>query len=84
MGRSEAYIAHHWEHRVLRHVRVSLCSVACRLMRRRAIHIKNWRREEGAPAWEIDGVRNCEFLRRYLDLVGTPRNYERHGLVRVR
>jgi len=84
VGRSEAYVAHHWEHRVLRHVRASLCLVACRLMRRRVIHINNWRREEGSPVWEVDGVRNCAFLRKYLQLAGTPRNYERHGLVRVR
>ncbi len=84
VGRSEAYIAHHWEHRALGHARLSLCSVTFRLIRRRAVHFNNWRREEGAPAWEIDGVRNCAFLRRYLDLARTPRNYERHGSVRVR
>lgn len=83
-GRSIAYIAHHWEHKVLRHVRASLCLVTCRLIRRRMIHIENWRREEGSPAWEVDGVQNYAFLRRYVQLAGTPRNYERHGLVRVR
>jgi glycosyltransferase involved in cell wall biosynthesis len=84
IGRSEAYIAHHWEHREMKHLRLSLCLVALRLTRRRAIHVDNWRRKEGAQAWELDGVRNCAFLRHYLQLAGTPRNYTKHGLVRVR
>lgn len=83
MGRSTAYVAHHWKHEEVRRPRVELALARLRLAK--------WRRQrrdecggpEGMHEWEMVLLEKFYFLRHYLAERKRPRNYERRGLVKI-
>ncbi|MDR3707764.1 MAG: glycosyltransferase family 2 protein [Capsulimonadaceae bacterium] len=82
LGRSDAYIAHHWEHTVLPRPQVALIRALARLAYykvRHAFHV------DDAPVkvWEMQLVRDIYFVRGYMAECKRPRNYELHGLRRL-
>lgn len=81
-ARSAAYIAYHWEHRDAppaprRPWRARAELLAGRVLRRRQI------RDELLPKWEHDRLYDLEFHRQFEVERRRPRNYERHGLVKI-
>lgn len=83
MGRSSAYWAHHWEHEEVRRPRAELALARLRLAKWRAQRWRECRGVEGMPEWEMVLLRQVHFHRQYLEERGRPRNYERHGLVKL-
>lgn len=62
MGRSNAYIGHHWEHRTIRFVRARLALKYAKLLLRSAT-----RRDKALPApWHVAYRSEIAFLRHYL------------------
>lgn len=83
MGRSSAYWAHHWEHEGVRRPRVELARARLRLAKWRWQRGHEGRGPEGMPEWEMVLLKQVHFYRQYLSERGRPRNYERHGLVKL-
>ncbi|HEX7316871.1 MAG TPA: glycosyltransferase family A protein [Pyrinomonadaceae bacterium] len=83
MGRSSAYWAHHWEHQELRRPRLELALARLRLAKWRARRRRETLGAEGMPEWEMVLVKQAHFHRQYLLERERPRNYERHGLVKL-
>lgn len=84
MGRSSAYWAHHWEHEEARRPRVELALARLRLAKWRVQRGRELRSPEGMPEWEMVLLKQVHFYRQYLSERARPRNYERHGLVKLR
>jgi len=82
-GRSQAYIAFHWDHYVIRTPRKELFLHFLRFTRERAKRRSEWRHEEGIPDWEFLAVGRLHFLLGYLRERRRPRNYTKHGLVKL-
>ncbi|HEX8148861.1 MAG TPA: glycosyltransferase [Pyrinomonadaceae bacterium] len=83
MGRSSAYWAHHWEHEEVRRPRLELALARLRLAKWRAQRGRECRSPEGMPEWEMVLLKQVHFHRQYLLERSRPRNYERHGLVKL-
>ena len=84
-GRSEAYVAYHWEHRQVTNPELQLARCVLRLTKWRFQRRREWLNlDEGAPEWEMDLVAAANFFKQYLLERKRPRNYEKHGLVKVR
>jgi len=86
-GRSDAYIFHHWKHGEIACPHRRLLWYALYLNYRR---MKKWRewlkwrmRPEGCPGWEISLIEAIHFYKQYLIEKKRPRNYEKHGLVKI-
>jgi glycosyltransferase involved in cell wall biosynthesis len=83
MGRSSAYWAHHWEHEEVRRPRLKLARARLRLAKWRWQRGAECQSPEGMPEWEMWLVKDVHFHRQYLSERLRPRNYERHGLVKL-
>jgi hypothetical protein len=83
MGRSSAYLAHHWEHEEVGHPRLQLALARLRLAKWRRQRRGEFRGPEGMPEWEMVLLKQFYFYRHYLVERRRPRNYERHGLVKL-
>ncbi len=83
MGRSSAYWAHHWEHEEVRRPRIELALARLRLAKWRAQRRRECQSPEGMPEWEMVLLKQVHFYRQYLLERARPRNYERHGLVKL-
>ncbi|MCP5543542.1 MAG: glycosyltransferase family 2 protein [Akkermansiaceae bacterium] len=82
-GISHAYRGHHWEHwgcrfGALKLLRAKANLAMWRLMNRRRMS------EEGCPMEELELVFVLGVVRGHLAQLGRSRNYERHGLSRIR
>ncbi len=82
-GRSLAYVAHHWEHEVFVNPWKRLVRALLRLA-----YYRKWRRvsrthSEGMSEWEIMEVLKIAKLQQFLRERVRPRNYEKHGLVKL-
>jgi glucosyl-dolichyl phosphate glucuronosyltransferase len=82
-GRSRAYLTYHWQHRdikwpLLRYVKACLRLSAYRISTRRRSG-----QSEGIDLPEFDRVSGVHFYKQYLRECRRPRNYERHGLVKL-
>jgi glycosyltransferase involved in cell wall biosynthesis len=77
MGRSKAYIAHHWRHAESpgRHG-IPILDVA-RLWTRRLAQFRK------SSAWELKMIETTEMRRQFLRETGRPHNYAKHGLVKL-
>jgi glycosyltransferase involved in cell wall biosynthesis len=77
MGQSKAYIAHHWRHAELpgRHS-IPILDVA-RLWTRRLAKFRK------SSAWELKMIETTELRRHFLREARRPRNYAKHGLVKL-
>jgi len=84
MGRSSAYLAHHWEHQTISHPLLRLALWRLRLIK------WGWQRRrermgaEGMPEWEVMMLWKYYFYRYYLTEHKRPRNYDKHGLVKLK
>lgn len=84
MGRSRAYIEHHWLHEDVsaatarRLMRKSMAYGAARLFKGR-----DCRGREGAPEWELVCLENIHRLRARFALSGRPRHYALEGLLKI-
>ncbi len=81
-GRTEAYVAHHWEHFEIRHARRYLVKLLLTLTRRRLHNYKECRQEEGAPAWELQLLQQIHCTWHYRIERKRRPNYDRFGLTR--
>ena len=83
-GRSRAYLTYHWQHRdikwpVLRYLKAWLRLRAYGISRKGG----SSGRDEGIELPEFDRVSGFHFYKQYLQERRRPRNYERHGLVKL-
>ncbi|MFY9621705.1 MAG: glycosyltransferase family A protein [Pyrinomonadaceae bacterium] len=83
MGRSSAYLAHHWEHEEIRRPRVALALAQLRLAKWRVQRGRECLSPEGMPQWEMFLLKQVHFHRQYLVERRRQHNYERHGLVEL-
>jgi glycosyltransferase involved in cell wall biosynthesis len=83
MGRSSAYWAYHWEHERIRRPRLALAVARARLAKWRLLKGRESRSPEGMPHWELYLLKELHMRRHYLSERTRPRNYERHGLVKL-
>lgn len=82
-GLSHAYRGHHWEHWGCRFGRLRLLLAQERLAAWRAGN-RDKVREEGCALEELDLVFRLATVRGHLHEMNRERNYERHGLVKLR
>ncbi|MGH9370603.1 MAG: hypothetical protein ACRD15_03625, partial [Vicinamibacterales bacterium] len=82
-GRSSAYVAHHWEHQIVRLPRLRWLRAAARLAIYRLAD-KGEPRCDSAPVWEMQLVGDVAFYKQYVRDRSRPRHYARHGLVRAK
>jgi glucosyl-dolichyl phosphate glucuronosyltransferase len=82
MGASSAYRMYHWEYKEVAHPRAQAALWRARLLKWRATHEK-WPYAEGMPGWETWMLWQYHTNRYYLIERKRPRNYERHGLVKL-
>jgi len=83
-GRSQAYVAYHWNHLTIPEPRKELLRHVAQLREERAKHREEpWPHSEGMPAWEFMGLIRLHFIIGYLRERRRPRNYAKHGLVKL-
>jgi glucosyl-dolichyl phosphate glucuronosyltransferase len=83
-GKVKAYTDYHWHHREPR-VRAHREAFAkAKLWRRRLLHRHEEVNEEGCPHWEMSLLSELSYYRHLRVEARRPRNYERHGLVKLR
>lgn len=88
IGRSLTYIDYHWrhlprsawQHAGIPAVRLTLLVYRMRLGMLRALRRREIRRAEGIAPWEYTWVRRISRIKYYLQIAGTPRKYDRHGM----
>jgi hypothetical protein len=83
LGRTSAYITHHWDHGALPAPGRRLVIAALRLAHGRLRRRRECAGPEGMPLWEMAAVQKVYLYRQYLIERRRPRNYEKHGLVRL-
>lgn len=82
-GRSHAYRGHHWEHWGCRFGNLKILRAQARLAAWRARN-KDKFHDEGCEREELDLVFDLALVRGHLEESGRERNYDRHGLVKLR
>jgi glycosyltransferase involved in cell wall biosynthesis len=83
-GRSRAYLTYHWQHRHVKWPRLRYFKAWLRLRAYRAFMKRNCSAgDEGIELPEFDRVSGLHFYEQYLRERRRPRNYERHGLVKL-
>ena len=83
LGRSDAYIAYHWEHLDIKYPIAALARARARLAFYRARHAFTARGGAPVAVWEMQLVRDVHFALGYLEQCERPRNYEKYGLLRL-
>jgi glycosyltransferase involved in cell wall biosynthesis len=84
MGRSDAYVFYHWEHGTMSHPQITMLTKLGGRMWRRLRHLRAWSDETKVPWWKLDCIKGLAFVRQYIRESRRPRNYERHGLTKLR
>lgn len=82
-GRSNAYIAHHWEHKTIAHPRLELMLLWGKLWIKRWHERARWSPSEGLPTRELHRRTLLHFRQQYLVERRRQRNYAKHGLVKL-
>jgi glucosyl-dolichyl phosphate glucuronosyltransferase len=82
-GRAQAYLAHHWKHKLLPHPLRKLARSSARLCYARTRRTREWRIQEGCALWEMLDVMQIWYCRQYLREQKRPRNYDLRGLVKI-
>lgn len=80
IGRSNAYILHHWEHERICFPRLRFWWLLMKLALRNLVQRDDGPESEGCPIWEMSYRIRLALLRQYLQERGKLRNYERYGL----
>ncbi len=83
-GRTLAYMHYHWGHAEVAHARKKAAVAELRLIMARAALWGLRRSADGLPQWEMQLVRHIAYLRQFAAEIRRPRNYDRHGLVKLR
>lgn len=83
LGRSLAYLAHHWEHEAVENVWQDILSIRVRSVFQR---LKRWNVSppDGIEEWELYQALKLHINQQYLIERKRPRNYDLHGLVKKR
>ena len=84
LGASNAYISWHWAHDGPRFAVAALIRAWAALWVRRAQHFPEWVTSSTVPAWELQLLDTLYTKMHYLKERRRPRNYEKHGLVKLR
>jgi len=81
-GRSSAYVAHHWEHREIKHPRAKMLRALLRLAywRLRRHGLRTPRDNDGAPRWEMEMAMDVAYHKQYLTERRQRRNYRPYAL----
>lgn len=82
-GRGRAYVMHHWKHETLRFALFHMIVAQLKMARRRLISRRDTEAGEGCAEWELSLTTEIARLRRYSIERRRPRNYQRHGLVKI-
>jgi glucosyl-dolichyl phosphate glucuronosyltransferase len=83
-GRSHAYLAYHWQHKPIKWPLLRFLKAWLRLMSYQACaKLRPKGQAEGIELSEFDRVHGVHFYRQYLRECQRPRNYARHGLVKL-
>ena len=82
IGKSEAYIMHHWEHAHIKFPAVRDMLLWMKLSLRRLAQGDSDLNAEGCPAWEISYLIRISTLRHFVRESRKPRNYPFRGLDR--
>jgi len=82
MGRTDAYLAHHWQHRPITLPHLRLVKHWLHLTLLRIIKRKECHSVEGMPAWEMVLLQKVSLYRQYLIERKRLRTYKKHGLVK--
>jgi hypothetical protein len=83
-GRSRAYLIHHWHHDVIRAPALRQTYFALKLRSRLGVRRQPAETEEGIPPWELSYRFDLAKFRQFRLERRRPRNYDRHGLVKLR
>lgn len=83
-GRTGAYVMHHWEHSKVRFPALKAFFVSIKLFLRRLPRRTLPVDAEGCPPWEMSYIVRIETLRQYMIESRRPKNYEFHGLRKIR
>jgi glycosyltransferase involved in cell wall biosynthesis len=84
-GRSRAYLSYHWQHQNIKWLRLRYWKAWLRLKCYRAsMRFKSSAPVEGIELPEFDRVCGLHFYRQYLRERRRPRNYARHGLLKLK
>jgi len=83
LGRTQAYIAHHWEHKLISNARLRCFFYWVKLHLRRLLQPPQGHGSEGCPAWEMSYVLEMERCRHFCFERRRPRNYSRRGLTKL-
>ena len=82
-GRSRAYLTYHWQHGRIKWPLLRYLKAWLRLSAYRAFMSLGSAQAEGIELPEFDRVCGLHFYKQYLRECRRPRNYERHGLVKL-
>jgi glycosyltransferase involved in cell wall biosynthesis len=82
-GRARAYLAYHWHHVQPAFEYLEAAKRGLRLVLNRVRRRTAWPHRDGAPEWELAALENYHYRLYLAQLAGTPRKYERHGLVKL-
>lgn len=80
IGKSDAYIMHHWEHARIQFPAVRETLLRMKLFLRRVAHGSSDMNAEGCPVWEISYLIRIATLRHFARESHKPRNYPCRGL----
>ena len=83
LGKSAAYTSYHWEHKSQKMARVNFYRKIVQLAAWRRSHPSETRKLEGMHLSEIHHLRSLHLYGQALIERCRPRNYERHGLVKL-
>jgi len=82
-GYTKAYIAHHWEHRIINNPLYHYVRYMLKVLYWRIKNPDCYRSVEGCAAEELYLVRTLSFYERYMIEKRRSRNYAYHGLVKI-
>lgn len=82
-GRSRAYLLYHWEHDDIKLPRLKWLWLWLKLQLRRKLQPPPPLESEGCPGWELSYLHRLELFRGFCRERRRPRNYSRHGLVKL-
>jgi GT2 family glycosyltransferase len=82
-GQSTAYLFHHWQHGEMKNPLTHIYYFIAKLHLRRILQPPVPLDVEGCAPWEMSYVHTIEMCRQFLKERQHPRNYSKHGLIRL-
>ena len=81
-GRTDAYLAYHWEHVDIKNPRLLWLLLWLKLWVKRILQPSPKLQDEGCPRWEMGYIWRIEFCKQFCLDRRQPRNYSRRGLTK--